>query len=630
MDGLRAYAVVAVILFHLHVWPFTGGYVGVDVFFVISGFLITRLILTEMERGDFSFSNFYLRRVRRLFPAFFVTLLISFIAGCVLFSPEHLQRLGKSIVAASFAVPNFFFWSEAGYFDLDAEFKPLLHTWSLGVEEQFYLVWPLALVLLLQRGGNRAVLIALGVLSAISLISAQLFLPRDSEAIFYLPFFRIYEFGIGAALVWVVRFQFRRNVLSEVCLGLGLTLIAYTVFAYTDATTFPGLAALLPCIGTAMAIHSGRAPILGKLIGNRLAVGVGLISYSLYLIHLPLVVFYKYWSLQPLGTMEKAALIIISVIMAVAMHRFVERPFRRPKHPANWQFLRGSAVSMLLLVLVAHNVTKDGWDWRLPDRLRPVARLVGSFNVVDHCDKFQSFERHDICYFGADHVKSVDLVIFGDSHGEMLTPGLDPYLTARNKAAVLVTASGTLPFYTPVKSETQRSRIFSFRESMEKFSELRPKLVILHAQWGSEKVGPWKTAEVAFVERLNDTLRYFSKNNINVLLIGAVPELGEDPGKCFARTQILPVPTPNITCARLSARKSLQKSEEVNKLIRIESIKYKTVHFFDPKNIFCHLVKEGYCDIFMDGKILYRDSNHISTFGSEIMINKIKEMLEKI
>lgn len=333
VDGLRAVAVLAVVFYHFGQPSFRGGFVGVDVFFVISGYLITGLIVKEIaESGRFDFSHFYARRVRRLFPAMLVTLTVSLLCALLLFSPVQIQRFGNSLAATALSVSNIYFWSEAGYFDISSGLKPLLHTWSLAVEEQFYLIWP-ALLWLLCRGGSRTVtwvllLIGLGSLLLNLLWIAGEFDEEAASTIFYLTPFRIYEFAIGALGIYLAPLIRDRPWLQEAGMATGLGLIVWAVLNFSEATVFPGTAALVPCVGALMVILCGNARLLGWVLTNPVAVGCGLISYSIYLVHWPLLVFYQYYIFRPPDQTEYMALFLTTLLLSYLMYHFIERRFR--------------------------------------------------------------------------------------------------------------------------------------------------------------------------------------------------------------------------------------------------------------------------------------------------------------
>lgn len=392
IDGLRAIAVLSVVLYHLNEAILPGGFVGVDIFFVISGYLITKLIYKErVESGDFSYRNFYLRRVRRLFPALFATLLFSFILSTQLLSPAHLVEFCESLIAAIFSVSNLYFWNTAGYFDSDSSLKPLLHTWSLSVEEQFYFLWPFILVSLFafaKRWVIPVFIVVMGLASLLlnvwffseqSTISAwfdvqdnQSALNIQSTAFYWLPF-RVFEFSLGAILVWLKSPKLsRKSLLNETIYIAGLGLVIYSLVSLSSKIDFPSTAALLPCVGAALMIYSGPAHRLRWLSSNRVMVGIGLISYSLYLVHWPLIVFYKYWNFKAFGLPDYLLLSAVSLLLSWLMYRYIETPLRKPKasvagRTPNKPFLLGALGLVLAVIgMSAHAVSSKGWLWRYP------------------------------------------------------------------------------------------------------------------------------------------------------------------------------------------------------------------------------------------------------------------------
>ncbi len=330
IDGLRALAVVPVVLYHFHVAPFGGGYVGVDVFFVISGFLITGLIHAEMRSGEYSLAAFYERRARRILPALFAVVAAAAVAALFLLFPADLRRFGESVAATALFVSNFDFWQQSGYFDAGAEAKPLLHTWSLAVEEQFYLLFPLLLGLF-RSAGRRGLLLLAGGL-ALASFGFGLWAVRAYPAMaFYLAPARVWELMLGAILA-LAEVPRPPRWIAEALSLLGLALLAVAVFAFSPDTPMPGANALLPCLGAALLIYANGAgdTLAARGLSLRPMVFAGLISYSLYLWHWPVFVFARYLRVAPLGAAETLALIALSVGLAVLSWRFVERPFRDP------------------------------------------------------------------------------------------------------------------------------------------------------------------------------------------------------------------------------------------------------------------------------------------------------------
>jgi len=356
IDGLRAIAVLSVVFYHLGFEGFSGGFVGVDVFFVISGYLITNLIWQQSLKSSFSFSTFYLRRIRRLFPAILTTLLATLIGATLLMNEADFKRFGAELLFATTSVSNFYFWGEADYFDVAAGAKPLLHTWSLAVEEQFYLIWPALILFVAIRTPSRKALITLiGALFFLSIFIAELLTGKNllfishhlpsifqpdnpQQTLFYLFPFRIFEFCFGAILVVFSNHRTNKSI-EELTLLIGLFLIAYSILFFDKGAEFPWPSALIPCLGTALCIYSGRAERVGTLLSNRPTVYIGLISYSLYLVHWPIIVFFQYYVFRPLSLMEQTILLTASILIAAASHRYVEMPFRNSNQKNNTSFL---------------------------------------------------------------------------------------------------------------------------------------------------------------------------------------------------------------------------------------------------------------------------------------------------
>ena len=424
IEGLRAVAVLSVLAFH-HQWGgFSGGYVGVDVFFVISGYLITRNILCELQReGKFSFKNFYIRRARRLFPALFATVAITLLVGIFLASPSDLKHIAQSSIASILSVSNVYFWGQSGYFDSAANQKPLLHTWSLAVEEQFYLVWPVLVVLLARYvKSQRAAVLSLSVIGIIGIWAAERGMEADAEGVFFLTPYRISEFALGALCAWVPSRSHKRQIVGKVVSVVALGLIGYPVFNYTDTTVFPGLSALLPCVGAAMLIlFNGADGVLRWVLTNPVATGIGRISYSLYLAHWPIYVFYRQWKGSALDIQETLLVSLATLAFAVIMYKFVEQPFRSRGSSdtvtiPTQKFVKiFSALTVGLIAVSAGIWTGEGWPWRYSADL---TRLTQESDT-ERKERFKPYLK----YCQAKSVQSCDVpteginvFILGDSH----------------------------------------------------------------------------------------------------------------------------------------------------------------------------------------------------------------------
>jgi len=427
IDGLRAIAVVSVLLFHLEYKFIPGGYVGVDVFFVISGFLITRILYRDVDAGDFSFKRFYLRRVRRLAPALIAVLLATFIAACFFLTPNFLQRFSGALVASVFSVSNIFFWLESGYFDASADLKPLLHTWSLSVEEQFYFVWP-ALLFLCAGKSRQSMLILFAVLGVVSLAAAKGFTSQDPTASFFLMPFRVYEFAIGAALAMIPVVSLHgsqpiSNKLRELMCLSGLALIAYSIFVFDKSTPFPDVYALVPCAGAALLIAGGSARYSGWALKNPVSVWLGKISYSLYLVHWPIVVLYKHITFEDVVVGKtRIALLILTMLAAVALYYLVENRFRYGLGVSNRGDSRRGlvwfAVPLLMIAASLHAFTFNGWPGRFdPSLINAIgdieAKQLVRRQYIEGPDSLSNLPFDEPASGDEDSTK---ILVIGDSH----------------------------------------------------------------------------------------------------------------------------------------------------------------------------------------------------------------------
>jgi peptidoglycan/LPS O-acetylase OafA/YrhL len=336
IDGLRAIAVFPVILFHAGFEHFNGGFVGVDVFFVISGYLITSIILAEKEQGTFSLVNFYERRARRILPALFLVMFVSLPFAWLWLLPSDMKDFSQSLVAVSTFASNILFWHETGYWGAANELKPLLHTWSLAVEEQYYVLFPLFLALL-WRFRERWMLSSFIVIAAISLIASQWGAYNNPSANFFLLPTRGWELAIGACIAFYFMYQkqsirtlLSHKLIDEVFGLVGLLMIGYAVYTFDKTVPFPSVYALIPTIGAALIIFfSSPETLIGRLLGTKVLVGIGLISYSAYLWHQPLFEFARHRSLKEPSELLFLVLAVLSFPLAHLSWKFVERPFRK-------------------------------------------------------------------------------------------------------------------------------------------------------------------------------------------------------------------------------------------------------------------------------------------------------------
>lgn len=379
IDGLRAIAVTLVILYHTDFGIINGGFIGVDVFFVISGFLITSLLMGDLERGEFSFKKFYERRCRRILPPLVVMGLVVTVASWFYLLPVDFRTYGSSLVAMATFWANQFFFQKSGYFDTESFTKPILHTWSLSVEEQFYIILPIMLYLVYRKWRTKLPAVMIGLVVA-SLACSQILAIYEADAAFYLLPSRFWELLVGSLLAilplsWVP--QGKKAVLMA---WGGLAAIIGSALLFSSQTVFPGLSATLPCFGAAMFILATSDASQGKshLLAHSCFVGIGKISYSLYLWHWPLLVVPRYFNDDPLTVQTTFAILVSTVILSYLSWRFVESPirFRKVLKSRRAVFI-ASLVSILTLVGMGLAIRhSDGFPSRLPESAQPFAKSV--------------------------------------------------------------------------------------------------------------------------------------------------------------------------------------------------------------------------------------------------------------
>ncbi|WP_431323991.1 acyltransferase family protein [Rhizobium sp. YTU87027] len=405
IDGLRAIAVVPVVLWHAGFTPFSGGFVGVDIFFVISGFLITGIIIHELDEGRFSLARFYERRARRILPALFVV-----VVACVPFAwfwmlPDMLENFGQSVVATLLFANNLLLAKTSGYWDLEAEFKPLLHTWSLGVEEQYYVLFPL-LLLILWRWGRKSALVATAVILLASFITCEIGGHLSPQVNFYLTTSRAWEILVGSICAFVGLRLSRRS--NEALSAVGLLLIAVSIFFYDKNVPFPSLFTVVPVVGTALVLLFARqGTIACSMLSLPPLVGIGLISYSVYLWHQPLFAFARTYSLDPLTPAVMSALVAATFIFAWLTWKFVETPFRDRSVMPIRLFATGLATAATVLLSVGLGAH---FSHGFPDRI---------FNGTDERGMFIAYNAAVFRFKEDDFPKNGrrNVLVMGDSTG---------------------------------------------------------------------------------------------------------------------------------------------------------------------------------------------------------------------
>ena len=637
IDGLRAFAVIAVVLFHGG-FGCSGGYVGVDVFFVISGFLITSLIWNDLQNGRFTFSQFWERRARRIIPAAVVMTLVTLIAGWFLLMPSDFQSLGRAAASQSLFAANIHYWRDLNYFSGAANERPLLHTWTLAVEEQFYFVIPFLLWIVFRCSAfrRRAVVVVVLVIGfVLSIALSYAVLPYKPSAVFYLLPTRAWELILGSLIAFFPTpspFLGRRIVREAFSLA-GLALIVVPVFAYTSNTPFPGLAALPPCLGAALFIWSnGRdddsvPTSVGTLLSLRPVVFIGLISYSLYLWHWPFMAFANYLVPEPITPSYRALLVGGSLLCAILSWRYIEAPFRLRKCGTSRRTMfayAGIGLSIVLGCGLICTISK-GFPQRLSQKAQLFAKAESDKAFInDHST--QDVMNGNIAKIGVDTPSPMPKVlVWGDSHAMAALPAIDAFLAEKGLSGYSVTHSSTAPvlgWYHRSPHGLSEASV-AYNDSVMSFIERRHiSNVILIARW--------KTYAGSDMNKLDSFERSLLETVRHLVSIGSHPWIvSEVPGYSFSIPRVLSLPIyTDEYVASLQVKPVETDSLTMNDPELIDKLREAGASVLDPKPSFID-PSGGKYRFQSEGVALYRDDHHLSTKGAQhILLPFLRDSLK--
>jgi peptidoglycan/LPS O-acetylase OafA/YrhL len=645
IDGLRAIAVSAVVLFHAFPTLLPGGFIGVDVFFVISGFLITSLIIGQVNAGDFTYLQFYKRRLLRLTPAFVVVGLTSLGTAFFLYAPSEFEGLAKSLVAAVLLHANHHFYSEAGYFGAPMELTPMLHMWSLSVEEQFYLIFPVCLVWFLRKPGRAmTVLVAT---TGLSFVASCAFLFVDSEAAFFLLPFRAWELLLGALLA-ISGYSFTSFHAQRWGAIGGLALIAGSSLLLTKASSFPGWNALWPCLGALLVIAAG--PKGGSAIGlaSKPFNYLGRISYSLYLWHWPVLVFSIYHLARPLTDFEGAAAVFVSVALASLTLHCIENPFRRGAFGATKLVVSMSGATAVLAVALVVD-SQNGSPWRLPapygEMLSANSMQIGMprqscrlERLVEEDARLAPFLEAPgvrICRIG-DRNALPTVVIWGDSIGDALAPGLNDPLISAHQSGYSFAKGGCPPLLNVERSDSPKWRCKAFNDAAAAVIEsIKPSLLAISSRWPYQiegtrfkhETGPGPHLEgyggsgnrEVSAQAIPATVAWASKQAKQLVVIGPIPEFGTNVSAIIGR-RALAGETPAITVSRTE----LSVRQATTWAILKRSVKETDAILIDPTDAFCG---PDVCEAVIGDRLVFADGSHPSSQGSEVIYPLFADIL---
>lgn len=623
IDGLRACAVAIVVLYHAFPKLLPGGFIGVDVFFVISGYLISTLIIENLANESFGLGEFYSRRMRRIFPALGLVLLTSLTLAWFILTPAEYKQLGKHAAAGAGFVSNIVFWNEAGYFDTVATQKPLLHLWSLGVEEQFYILWPALLWLAWRKKINLLRLLAICTLASFALSIRET--ETNSVAAFYSLPTRLWELSSGSLLalaklsdvrtsklatpIWNRPLQFLRDVASII----GLLLLLAGAYTVHENYAFPGWWAALPAASAILIMASGKAAFANRIIlANPLCVWLGLISYPLYLWHWPLLTLTQIWADQELSTTATTSVLLISIMLSLLTFKYVESPIRsgRFKFDASKILIPSMlTIGSLGLAIFALN----GIPSRFPLLVQRILQTNDdralytrkgtcflnpeqSFKNFVHCDDQPSFGKESI-------------VLWGDSHAAFLWPGINASF-GQTTNLYQRTASGCPPIVGLVIKHRQNCKLIN-DEILAWLKQVHPNRIIIAAHWTTV---PW--------QQIEDTIAKIRDAGMNdIIVVGPVPIWEKDLPKLLysayksSKEHVVP--------KRMSA--GLNKTFfEVDQKMRVKMASLN-IQYISPRDILCD---SNGCLTVLDNteqSIVTFDYGHLTKAGAEYLVSKFPD-----
>lgn len=654
IDGLRAVAVTSVVFFHAGLGWLPGGFAGVDIFFVISGFLIGGIVHREIADRQFSFATFYARRARRILPALIAVSLATLGSGLLILGPGELAHFAISAVAALLGVSNLWFFHTTDYFTPSAVLEPFLMTWSLGIEEQFYLLLP-PLLLVLRRWNVRGALYAVLAITCLSLLLGLLATPIEPIASFYLLPTRAWELGIGASLAITYRTGIRLPLAAQQWIAIaGLVAIAASLRLFDDQVRFPGYAALLPTVGTAMMIATPESGINRHLLGSRPLVAIGLISYSWYLWHWPPLAFLRIAAAGPVPPLLLAATAIGSIVPAYCCWRWVELPWRHPRHSrSNPATLRRYGVALALGLAMFGGVAMSGG---IPDRAGASSRRIESILTKSRspCLTGYGVDRPNATPFCAPPGNGPLVALLGDSHASALGDALREDSRAHGYGLIQMTA-GSCP---PLLGATLRLREhpgasracadFNNTAIEKAAQDPRIKIVVLTAFWQSpftahaiaigdgvipaDGAGAHNSSDVELRAALRRTLTRLRDAGKRVVLLGDVPWLRFDPAR-HVWAQALPLrgfiegyTTPGLSemAGSVDGRFFDPLVDHGNAIVADSAHAVPGARFVRLRDLLCPNAR---CRTNDGGIPYFIDQQHLSGSGAEFVVERLHRTL---
>lgn len=648
LDGLRGIAILLVILFHFFPFRFSFGFIGVDIFFVLSGYLITSIIITKSNKNTFSFKEFYRNRARRLFPALILVLSFSLIIGYFFLLPEEFMNLGKHIKSSALYYQNFRLIDEVGYWNKEAIYKPLLHIWSLSIEEQFYFIWPL-LIFFLYKKNKLNLKTFLLIESLLFSLSIFLFLKYPNEKVFYHTLSRSWELGIGGLVAFIIfskKFEFYRILnLSKFSFFFFILILVlfYKVQVYNP------IKVLFLAVVIALWIIKVNF-YTDKILSNRFLIAIGLISYSLYLWHYVLLSFayiFGYFELK-----FRVFILILSFILSYLTYKLIEVPFRKKD---SYRLSIYLLLFLLFLAFMGNYISKNNIENRpiiksIKEDLKNMQRDDPNNQYCLNLTKkiLNRLPRFDYCKSTTDDNSKIKIVLIGDSHAEVLFYGLKKILQTDNTNLLLLANSGCPPYISgAIARNTEeiklcKEKITDIYDILNNLTDVKVVIISTRIAVYASGIGfgdvekdfmlnPLRfeefflyqdknyNQEKIFFKKIEKTLKYISNKGFKIIYVLENPELGFNPKTCLNRLFI-----PSGYNCKLNRGNYIKRQQRYRKIIENLAKNYKNVKILDPEDIFCD---DSYCYLYKDGKILYSDDDHVSKYGSFLIAKKIRSLL---
>ncbi len=666
IDGLRAIAVVSVVLFHAGFSTFSGGFVGVDIFFVLSGFLITTIIWRDIQAKQFTFKNFYQRRIRRIFPAYLAMLLVTAIVAVKILTPNDLEDYADSLIASIFSISNFYFAGEMSYFQDAAEELPLLHTWSLSVEEQFYVIWPVALLVIAATPLKKLLLplVALFIVMSIGITEWAIQNKSKTMVFFFTPF-RIWELMMGAILAFIPLSKLNitgRNILSFA----GLLAILVPVFLYDKSSPlFPGFSAVWPCLGTALIIYAGgglasnhQQPLVNRLLSLQALTFTGLVSYSWYLWHWPVFAFDRYLQGAPEPT-HALVLIIASYVVAILSWRFIEQPFRYVRAQAkpqphidsaeephkNYSFNRRPITYALVTIVLFAGVgwmLQDGLPKRADKRAVAASEaMISEYHLTDQClrqrrDEETINDRPECVLFeDSNNLNQPKVALWGDSHANSYAPAVEEFAKNNNAALHLMMMQACKTYF---RVEQTKESVGRSDRACEKFNKNTLQVlqdsnidtVIIAGYYGSVFMAEHGLEDRTATEAVEEIQNYLAnlivkplvKAGKHVVLLGQPPIFPNGGGRCLAKRAFLGSGLANCDTDINYQQKTAALNN--NALADIAE-NQPNVTYVDPATVFCD---EYRCTPYPQKVFAFRDKHHLNVAGAHLITRLLQEELD--